>query len=206
MLKTGFLIFEGDSGDPVDIVCGTGKPTDKWYNNLTEDKWPPQCKGLIQHLWEIFGGTINNKGYKVLDSHIGAIYGDAITIDRQTQILEKLKNKGFAANNIVFGIGSYTYQYNTRDTHGGAVKATYVEIDGKGKNIFKEPKTAAWKKSHKGLLRLNEDMSVEDSVSWKRQGGILEPVFSDGKLIKEYTLDQIRHRINEQTVRENQHV
>jgi nicotinamide phosphoribosyltransferase len=88
----------------------------------------PQDKGVIELLWDVFGGTVNEQGYKVLDPHIGAIYGDSITLGRATEICERLKAKGFASTNIVLGIGSFTYQYNTRDTFGFAVKATYGEV------------------------------------------------------------------------------
>jgi len=85
-------------------------------------------KGAIECLWEIFGGTINELGYKVLDPRIGLIYGDSITLERATQICEQLKAKGFASTNWVAGVGSYTYQYVTRDTYGFAMKATYGEL------------------------------------------------------------------------------
>ena len=65
----------------------------------------PSIKGAIEILWDIFGGTINNKGYKVLDPHIGLIYGDSITIDRANEICKRLEAKGFASSNVVFGIG-----------------------------------------------------------------------------------------------------
>ena len=83
----------------------------------------------------------DRKGYKLLDSHIGLIYGDAITLRRAEEICERLAAKGFASINVVFGIGSYTYQYNTRDTFGFAIKSTACVINGKEKQIFKDPKT-----------------------------------------------------------------
>lgn len=89
----------------------------------------PANKGVIELLWDIFGGTINEQGYKVLDPHIGAIYGDSITPERQVQIYERLAAKGFAATNIVLGVGSFTYQYNTRDTLGFAAKGAWFEIN-----------------------------------------------------------------------------
>lgn len=92
------------------------------------ERTTPQ-KGLIERLWEIFGGTINEKGFKVLNPKIGAVYGDSITLERQEQILRQLHDKGFATDCIVLGVGSYTYQYTTRDTHGIAVKTTGAIID-----------------------------------------------------------------------------
>lgn len=61
--------------------------------------------GLIEALWNIFGGTITPQGYKVLDGHIGAIYGDSITFERAKEICERLEAKGFASTNVVYGIG-----------------------------------------------------------------------------------------------------
>ncbi len=131
-------------------------------------------KGLIERLWEIFGGTVNSKGYKQLDPHIGVIYGDSITLDRCEEICKRLQDKGFASTNIVFGVGSYTYQYNTRDTLGWAIKATYAEIDGKGVNLFKDPKTDdGTKKSATGLLKVvrvkgdnSSTLQVQEKVNW----------------------------------------
>lgn len=136
----------------------------------------PKYKGVIELEWEVFGGTVNAQGYKVLDSHIGAIYGDSINMERAKQICDRLKKKRFASTNIVLGIGSYTYQMNTRDTFGFAVKATYGEVleivgyhwNGDhgngfefpdyatvGREIFKDPITDdGTKKSAKGLLQV----------------------------------------------------
>jgi nicotinamide phosphoribosyltransferase len=87
-----------------------------------------EFKGAVEALWDIFGGTVSEQGYKVLDSHIGLIYGDAISIGRCREICERLAAKGFASTNCVYGIGSYTYQYNTRDTFGFALKSTLAVI------------------------------------------------------------------------------
>lgn len=179
---------------------------------VTEVEIKPEHKGVIELLWDVFGGTVNEQGYKVLDPHIGAIYGDSITLDRAEQICERLKAKGFASTNVVLGIGSYTYQYNTRDTFGFAVKATYGEVKGVGREIFKDPITDdGTKKSAKGLLCVKEVFDVNpinnkmthktyelhDQVSKEEeQTGALEVVFRDGKLIKSYTLEEIRQRLS----------
>lgn len=122
LARDGKLVIRPDSGDPVDIICGTHNYEDKSLFTRNEEK------GVIHLLWDIFGGTVNDQGYKVLDPHIGAIYGDSITLERANEICSKLEAKGFASTNIVLGIGSFTYQFNTRDTFGFAMKATYVEI------------------------------------------------------------------------------
>lgn len=190
---------------------------------IEEQLLKPTDKGVIELLWDIFGGTINDQGYKVLDPHIGAIYGDSINLERAEAICERLKAKGFASSNIVFGIGSFTYQYNTRDTFGFAMKATYGEIthhigyDGdpatdavpiykvEPREIFKAPITdSGEKKSKKGLLKVivpggdgGSDIIVEDQQTWEQeQTGLLTTVFKDGKLVKTTTLDEIRERLN----------
>ncbi len=110
-------------------------------------------KGAVQILFEIFGGTTNAAGYKELDSHVGLIYGDAITLTRMTQILSRLKANGFCSSNVVFGVGSFEFQYVTRDTLGIAMKATAGKVKGKHYSIAKNPKTDdGTKKSAKGYL------------------------------------------------------
>lgn len=198
MARDGKLVIRPDSGDPVDILCGSP-------NILgLEEQENPKYKGVIEILWDVFGGTINEQGYKILDSHIGAIYGDSITLDRAIQICERLKAKGFASTNIVLGVGSYTYQYNTRDTFGFAMKATYGEVkngeDLECREIFKDPITDdGTKKSKKGLLRVKNKegvLVVEDQCTWGEENtGLLSVVFKDSKLIKETTLDEVRDRL-----------
>lgn len=189
MARDGKLVIRPDSGDPVDIICGL---RDRYSaleaNGMKNNVLPPQNKGVIELLWDIFGGTINEQGYKVLDPHIGAIYGDSITPERQAQIYERLAAKGFAATNIVLGIGSFTYQYNTRDTCGWAAKGAWFEVkpicecseteaiecskntsDGSGKcnhkqsyNIYKDPVTDdGTKKSLKGMCIVSHEI-----VNW----------------------------------------
>lgn len=130
MSRDGKLVIRPDSGNPVDIICGNLPKydlNDPLGNSIYVDD-SPQSKGVIELLWDIFGGTVNEQGYKVLDPHIGAIYGDSITLDRQIEIYERLEAKGFAVTNIVLGIGSFTYQYNTRDTLGFAAKGAWFEV------------------------------------------------------------------------------
>jgi nicotinamide phosphoribosyltransferase len=137
-----------------------------------------------------------------LDSHIGLIYGDSITLARQTAILEGLKRKGFASYNVVLGIGSYTYEYVTRDTYGFAMKATYGEVNGEGRAIFKDPKTDdGTKKSAKGLMAVHIDGEtgeyfLKDECTWAEEAeGELKTVFKDGKLLIDSRLGDIRARL-----------
>ncbi|TCI95085.1 nicotinate phosphoribosyltransferase [Tenacibaculum sp. M341] len=189
LARDGKVVIRPDSGDPVDIICGN--PNGK---SIEEQK------GVVELLWDIFGGTTNDKGFKELDAHIGAIYGDSITLDRATQICERLKKKGYASTNVVLGIGSFTYQYNTRDTFGFAMKATYGEVAGEGREIFKDPITDdGTKKSAKGLIKIEKEngtYKLIDQVSWEEEKqGELREVFRDGKLLVEDSLLEIRKRI-----------
>jgi nicotinamide phosphoribosyltransferase len=199
MGRNGKLVIRPDSGNPADIICGHGR------TELTEQEkragYPEfYTKGLIECLWEIFGGKVNEQGYKVLDSHIGAIYGDSITLERQIEIYERLAAKGFAATNIVLGVGSYTYQYNTRDTFGFAMKATYVEVNGEGREIFKDPITDdGTKKSATGLLRVTtgeDGYKLVDRQTWAgEQTGNLQTIYSDGNFYNPTTLTEIRGKL-----------
>lgn len=166
----------------------------------TTDLKEHEVKGSIELLWEIFGGTVTEQGYKQLDSHIGLIYGDSITLKVAQDVFQRLEAKGFASTNVVFGIGSYTMQYLTRDSLGMAVKATYAEVDGKGYELFKDPVTdSGMKKSAKGLLRVEKegnDFVLYDQQTWEQeQQGELKTVFKDGKLVKETSLSEIRNRL-----------
>jgi len=162
---------------------------------VIEVKPTPEMKGAIQCLWETFNGTINDKGFKELDSHIGLIYGDSITPARAVSILNGLRAKGFASTNVVFGIGSFTYQYITRDTYGFAVKATYGVVDGVGRIIYKDPVTdGGMKKSARGLLAVRDGQLHDEQVSLDVKSDLI-PVFKDGKILVEQTLAEIRARV-----------
>lgn len=186
------VVIRPDSGDPVLIVCG----------DPSAPKGSLEHKGAVEALYDIFGGTVTEKGYKVLDNHIGLIYGDAITLNRAKEIMDRLKAKGFASTNVVFGIGSYTYQYNTRDTFGFALKSTACVIAGKEKQIFKCPKTDdGIKKSQRGRVIVYRDgegkITFKDGfpLGTELNTDLLKPIFKDGKLLNEATFAEIRARL-----------
>ena len=217
LARDGKLVIRPDSGDPVDILCGIsiddveGAEEYEMLNNPE-----PKHKGVIELLWDIFGGTINEQGYKVLDSHIGAIYGDSITTDRAWEICARLESKGFASTNVVLGIGSFTYTYNTRDTFGFAMKATYVEKEEAkpkfpgddnteiyGYEIFKDPITDdGIKKSAKGLLKVvqgEKGLELKDQISWeelRQEDNLLKIVYENGKFFNTTTLTEIKNKLN----------
>ena len=296
LARDGKLVIRPDSGDPVDIICGTatkgwsdiskhfpegeilpeyfwdyleedsqedvahgesgpsqytgkyiinGKYYEATVSNLSYNRYDKQyyyldmwekpeisfkeiiptseMKGVVELLWDIFGGTTNEQGYKVLDPHIGAIYGDSITPERQLEIYKRLESKGFAATNIVLGVGSFTYQYNTRDTLGFAAKGAWFEVKDTGKcncghtiecdcikeyNIYKDPITDdGTKKSLKGLLRVdyvndygqkNPEIKVfTEQTPLQESTGLLQVIYEDGKFYNQTSLTEIRKKLNE---------
>jgi len=231
MKRDGKVVFRPDSGNPVDIICGTAIPVstrcdidvfiDQVYYVVDEDCYvQPLCserggakifreftsidptnemRGSVQILHDIFGGTVTDKGYKTLDSHVGLIYGDSITLARCEEILSRLDIMGFASDNIVFGVGSYSYQYITRDTFGFAMKATYGVVNGVGKNIFKNPKTdSGVKKSLKGLVHVDDTLTVTDGVTMEQFRDVtnmLRCIYVDGSLSCNPVFDEVKARI-----------
>lgn len=195
LAREGKVVIRPDSGDPIKIICGD-----------PDSSVGCVVAGAIETLWNVFGGKVNEEGFKELDSHIGLIYGDSISLDRQEQILSGLAQKGFASSNVVLGIGSYTYQHVTRDTYGWAMKATYGELTGpdggvRGQAIYKDPKTDdGTKKSATGLLCVQRDsqgeLRVLENCTWaEEECGELQTIFLDGEPQNQQTLAQIRKRL-----------
>lgn len=206
--RNGKLVVRPDSGDPVDILCG--------YNSLDEYELSQKrvnvikdhssYKGVVELLWDIFGGTVNEQGFKVLDPHIGAIYGDSITLDRQIQIYERLAKKGFAVTNVVLGVGSYTYQMNTRDSLGFAAKGAWFEVmndngDREQFNIYKDPITdKGSKKSLKGMCAVHVDENGEFFVQTEctheqEMTGMLKTIYENGEFFNQTTLTKVRENL-----------
>ena len=273
--RDGKIIIRGDSGDPVDIICGELKASDymvvdgltedgikdyfkkyaeehydfggthtSWYKVRIADKFyevtcehawvedeedsdgmyiaeveyvdvkeieiTPAMKGTVELLWDIFGGTVNSKGYKVLDPHIGAIYGDSITLDRAKAIYARLEEKGFAVNNCTLGVGSFSYQYVTRDSLSFALKATNSVIEGVERHIFKDPITDKskgnnFKKSQRGMcyvyrdgddILYTDEHTIEELKEEKYADNLLQIIFEDGKVVNEVSLAEIRGRLH----------
>jgi nicotinamide phosphoribosyltransferase len=133
----------------------------------------------------------------LLDSHVGVIYGDSITLEIAQLILAGLETKGFASANVVFGIGSHTYQYVTRDSFGSAMKATFGVINGEDRVLFKSPKTdTGMKFSARGLLRVEfEDgnfVCYENQTREQEEQGLLKTVFENGVTAATQTINNIR--------------
>lgn len=187
----GCMLMRGDSGDCVEVVTKT-----------------------VFKMWDQFGGTINSKGYKVLDPHVKAIYGDSITVQRCEEVYRILEENGFACSNVALGVGSFSMQCIeedgvlkpfTRDTFSSCIKATYCEIEGKPYPIFKDPKDGGFKTSQKGCCAVFKDdnceLSYKDEYTWEEVCGNpkneLISVFKDGKLTVSKTLSEIRAVLHE---------
>lgn len=203
--RDGRLVIRPDSGDPADILCGTN-----WTRCRDEyDICGPAQKGVIELLWEEFGGTTNSNGYRELDPHIGAIYGDSISYERADEITRRLMEKGFASTNVVLGVGSYTYQFNTRDTFGFAMKATWAQVDGEGRDMFKAPVTDdGVKKSATGRLAVVGRYGahggytlelIERATPEQEAESLLTPVWEDGAFLSTQTFAHVRQTLKEQT-------
>lgn len=267
--RDGTLFIRGDSGNPIDIICGENScraeefsseeelakammGRDKGFNKgyklvgkvqgklmvaqytssntsplhytieVEPYQFTPADYGMVECLWNAFGGTINKLGYKVLDTHIRAIYGDSITPARADEIYTRLEFKGFAACNVALGAGSFSMQCVdeeeeqpdgtkllkmipfTRDTYGIAVKATYAELsDGTMLQLFKDPKTDTekLKKSHKGMCKvyrdIDGDIRVQDGYNSKSNmdGNLLKTIFLNGYTMHECSIHDIRKRL-----------
>ncbi len=186
LAHNGCMLMRGDSGDCVEVVTKT-----------------------VFKLWEHFGGTINSKGYRVLNPHVKAIYGDSITVQSCEEIYKILEANGFACSNVALGVGSFSFQCIeedgilkpfTRDTFSSCIKATYCEIDGVSTPIFKNPKDGGFKKSQKGCCAVyqsaEDTLIFTDGKTWDEvvsdENNLLKTVFKDGKMTKEYTLAEVR--------------
>ncbi len=172
--------------------------------------------GLVESLFNIFGGSVNNKNFKLLNPKISCIYGDGMSYMRIEEILQRLMAKNFAASVWVAGIGSYFYQYTTRDEFGFAMKCTYAECLVDGDTIcidaFKDPITDdGGKKSARGLVAVFKDENGEyylkDNATWDEVFNCeFKAVFLDGKILSNHTLSEIRERINQNITKEKNEV
>lgn len=175
MKRDGTLVIRPDSGDP-----------------------PTVDLKLLEILGEKFGYKTNEKGYKVLDSHVRIIQGDGIDIEMLDKILKHINSKGWSTDNIAFGSGGGLLQKMNRDTQKCAFKCSYAVINGKGVPVFKDPITDPGKKSKKGLLSVEcIDGVVYNTLSDGNHNpdtDIMRTVFKNGKLIIDDDWDSIKER------------
>lgn len=194
--RNGKLVVRPDSGDPVKIICGDLESTN-----------PHAVIGAISLLAKALG-VRKQPGALPLIKKGGLIYGDGINYERADQILSKIvREKKLSPYNIVFGIGSFTYEFVTRDTYNFAMKATaFRDANGKIVKIFKKPVTDNfWKKSHFGIpVVYKTQESTDDRPEFfveetddpsKLDNCAFEKVFSNGELLVENSFDTIRSRV-----------
>ena len=165
-----FVILRPDSGYPPEVVV--------------------EClKILDQH----YGHTVNEKGFKILN-HVRIIQGDGITQDTIDRILYRAMTAGYSADNIAFGQGGKLLQSIDRDTQKFAMKCSSIEVEGEIRDVFKSPITDMGKESKKGRITLyrNDEGYFTDLEGRTDATEVLETVFENGKLIKEYTFDEVR--------------
>lgn len=190
LARNGKCVLRPDSGNPEYIICG----------DPSAPEGSPEWKGAIRLLDEVFGHTVNDKGYKVINERVGLIYGDGMYLERYERTLQRLKELGYAASNLCIGVGGILRNHS-RDTGGFALKATYVIVNGEDREIEKDPITDPGKRSHKGLIRLDcengEWKTVDQVSSEEEERGMLQTVFIDGTLYAPTTLREMRARVAE---------
>lgn len=193
--REGKVVFRPDSGNPEHIICG-----DPNAPNGSNER-----QGALELLWDRFGGTMNEKGYRILNPKVGLIYGDSMFFERFERTLQTMKENGFASSNLVIGVGGLLLQQHNRDDQGYAIKATYAEINGVPHNLLKDPITDPGKKSHTGLLMLDQTIGpngkqgffTHDQCTWEEEKeGLLKTVFLNGKVVKKFTLEEVRNNSN----------
>jgi nicotinamide phosphoribosyltransferase len=202
--RNGKLVIRPDSGDPVKIVLGN--EAFKGMNHQYKSFEHPAYLGAMECLRRALGTVPNLTGVLPLIHNGGLIYGDAITEERADEILGGVVKQGLSPYNMVLGIGSYTYEYVTRDTFGNAMKAIAIEKNGKVIAVFKRPVTdSGGKFSHKGLVAVYRSaMSTEDEPEYELMQNVTEEefrncayeqVFCNSELIIDPLWADIRRRV-----------
>lgn len=170
----GCLVVRPDSGEPKEIVVQ-----------------------VLELLSKNFPCTTNKKGYKVLPSYLRVIQGDGISYETVGEILDSMKNAGWSAENVVFGTGGALLQKLDRDTQKFAFKCSSVTVNGAEVDVFKQPITDPGKNSKKGRLTLEIRDGIHTTVEENKgspENDLLITVYENGRITKEYSLDEIRDR------------
>jgi len=170
LLKSGStVVIRPDSGDPAAVVLK-----------------------VVQLCDQSFGSTVNSKGYKVLNN-VRVIQGDGINRTSIRDIMNTLKQNGYSVDNIALGMGGALLQQVNRDTLKFAMKASAIKVGDKWVDVFKDPITDAGKRSKRGRLDLyKDDRGNYYTGPEGQEGGLLEPVWENGYLLREMTFEQVR--------------
>lgn len=161
--------------------------------------YPPEVVvNCLQILDEHYGHTVNDKGFKVLN-HVRIIQGDGITQDTIDRILYRAMTAGYSADNVAFGQGGKLLQGVDRDTQKFAMKCSSIVVNGEQRDVYKSPITDMGKESKKGRVTLykNDEGYFTDLEGRTDAVEVLETVFENGKIIKEYTFDEVRKNASE---------
>ena len=163
------VVIRPDSGNPPEVVCR-----------------------ILNILEERIGMETNSKGFKVLPDYFRVIQGDGVNQESINMILEAMKKQGYSASNIAFGMGGALLQQINRDTQKFAFKCSEVTIDGKAVAVFKDPVTDPGKRSKAGRLSLAKSGTDYATVPGPYSKDVLQPVFVNGSVFSDFSLDEIR--------------
>ena len=165
------VVFRPDSGEPVSTTI--------------------DCLNLLS---EGFGSHLTHKGYKVFDLNIGLLWGDGLNYQKIRDILFAMKSAGWAAQNIIFGMGGGLHSSVTRDTQRNAFKCSAQLRDGEWHDIFKNPLDSS-KKSKTGRFKLVKQNNSFKTVQIDSEGeDYLQTVFRNGELLIEDKFGDIKNR------------
>lgn len=175
LARKGTLVVRPDSGDPVETPMRA-----------------------VKTLWEAFGGSVNAKGYRVLDPHVRVIQGDGMTPATIARLIDRLVEEGFAVDNIAFGMGGGLLQQVNRDTLRFAMKANAMrDADGVWHDVAKVPATDPGKASKAGRQAVLRE--ADRLIAWRMDevddaDNLLRPVWRNGTMLVRHTFDELRAR------------
>jgi nicotinamide phosphoribosyltransferase len=175
LTRKGSLVVRPDSGDPVETPVRT-----------------------VKALWEKFGGSVNGKGYRVLDPHVRVIQGDGMNIDSIARLVERMVAEGLAIDNIAFGMGGGLLQQINRDTLRFAMKANAMrDAEGVWRDVCKAPATDPTKGSKAGrqaVVRTEAGLKARRLDATAPGEDLLVPVWRNGELLVRHDFEAVRAR------------
>lgn len=148
---------------------------------------------VVENLYKGLGGSINSKGYKVINK-AKCLFGDGLAKQDMIDILDTLERNGYSADNIAtFGCGSGLIQKGiNRDVCRFAFKSSAQKRGGIWHDVQKKPLDTT-KISKSGRLKLIKENGqyLTVGINDPRPNKLVE-VFRDGELLVDYSFDQIR--------------